>query len=67
MDTLKALIEKKRKVVSEEFHGKKYALVSELEEARQRKLREEEEQERLQKVRLCSLPHPQYSRSTAVL
>jgi len=51
MDSLKALIEKKRKAISEEFHGKKYAKVSELEEARLRKLREEEEQERLQKVR----------------
>lgn len=50
MDALKALVANKRKAVQDEFQGKKFARRSEIEDCRMRKLREEEEQERLAKV-----------------
>lgn len=50
MDALKAAIEKKRKLAAEEFQGKKFAKVSEIESLRYKKIRDEEEQERLAKV-----------------
>lgn len=45
MDTLKALVAKKRKATEEEFGGKKFVKRSDIEELRLRKLREEEQQE----------------------
>lgn len=51
MDKLRDLVSSKRKQVSEEFQGKKYVKRSDLEEARLRKVREEEEVERTRKVR----------------
>lgn len=56
MDALKALVAAKRKATEEEFKGKKFLKRSEIEEQRLKKLREEEEKERLQKVRvlMCS-------------
>lgn len=45
MEGLKALLEKKRKAAAEEFGGKKYVKRSEIEDARLKKLRDEENEE----------------------
>jgi hypothetical protein len=50
MDTLKALLGNKRKAAEEEFKGKKYVKRGDIEDARLRKLREEEEKELREKV-----------------
>ncbi len=50
MDALAAAIAKKRKSTQDEFKGRKYAKRSELEEARMRKLREEEASELQRRV-----------------
>ena len=52
MDKLKQLVASKRKATEEEFGGKKFVKRGELEEVRVQKLREEEEQERREKVRM---------------
>ena len=50
MDKLKQLVASKRKATEEEFGGRKFMKRGELEEMRLKKLREEEEQERILKV-----------------
>lgn len=51
MDALAAAIAKKRKSTADEFKGRKFVKRSELEEMRIRKLRDEEDSERQQRVR----------------
>ena len=53
MDKLKEAIAAKRKAAGDEFQGKKYVKRGDLERVRLQKLRDEEEQERREKVR-CS-------------
>lgn len=50
LDSLKALLQKKKQEKQELVGDKKYIKKSELEEARLKRLREEEEQERRAKV-----------------
>lgn len=50
MDALAAAIAKKRKSAQDEFKGRKYVKRSELEEARMRKVREEEASELQRRV-----------------
>lgn len=54
LDSLKALLQKKKQEKQELVGDKKYIKKSELEEARLKRLREEEEQERRAKVGLVS-------------
>jgi len=51
MDKLKELITTKRKAVDEDFGGKKFLKRGELEEVKLKRLRDEEQQEKLRKVR----------------
>lgn len=50
MEQLKALLEKKKKEAAEEFDGRKFVRAKDIEEARLKRLRDEEEQDRARKV-----------------
>lgn len=58
MDNLKDLISKKKKSFTEETGGRKYAKRSEIEENRLKRIREEEEAERVRKQTLKVRAYP---------
>jgi hypothetical protein len=54
MDKLRELVSTKKKESESQFQGKKYARRTELESARLKRVREQEEEERNRKVRVAS-------------
>lgn len=59
MEQLKALLEKKKQEAAEEFNGQKFVRAKDIEEARLKRLRDEEEEDRARKVKMsCDLGIP---------